>query len=170
MVDLVAARRPDAIVVAAGGVADGRGLAAALMLGADGVLVGTRFYASEESLAHPAAKQIAAETSGDDTLRTTVVDLVRDIDWPGGFTARMIANRLTERWHGNEAALAAVKDVEVARYEERRLAGDFSVAGVLAGEGIDLMHDVPPAGALVERLVVEAERVLAERPRAVTAG
>ncbi|MBI3513464.1 MAG: nitronate monooxygenase [Proteobacteria bacterium] len=169
VVDLVAARRSEAIVVAAGGIADGRGLAAALMLGAEGVLVGTRFYVSDESLAHPNAKRAAAEASGDDTLRTTVIDLVRDIDWPAGFTARMIANTLTARWHGNEAGLAAAKATEIARYEERRLAGDFSVAGVLAGEGIDLMHDVPAAGVIVERLVAEAEQLLRLRPSAVGA-
>ena len=170
VVDLAAAARPETIVIAAGGIADGRGIAAALMLGAEGVLVGTRFYASEESLAHPNAKRRATEAGGDDTLRTTVIDLVRDLDWPAGFTARMIANRLTERWHGNEAALAAAKTVEIPRYEERRVAGDVSIAGVLAGEGIDLIHDVPSAGAIVERLVAEAEAALAARPRAVLGG
>jgi len=167
VVDLVAAARPETIVVAAGGIADGRGLAAALMLGAEGVLLGTRFYASEESLAHPNAKRRAAEAGGDETLRTTVIDLIRDIDWPAGFTARMIANTLTATWHGNEATLAAAKAVEIPRYEAHRLAGDFSVAGVLAGEGIDLIHDVPSAGSIVERLVGEAEATLAARPRAV---
>ncbi|MBV8165510.1 MAG: nitronate monooxygenase, partial [Alphaproteobacteria bacterium] len=95
VVDLIASSGADAIPVAAGGMADGRGLAAALMLGAEGVLVGTRFYASQESLAHDNAKQIITEKGGDDTLRTTVIDLARDItDWPAEFTARMIRNTL----------------------------------------------------------------------------
>jgi nitronate monooxygenase len=99
-----------------------------------------------------------------------VIDLARDItDWPTEFTARMIANDLTARWHGNEAALLAARATEASAYEAKRLAGDFSVAGVLAGEGIDLMHDVPAAGAIVERLVQEAEQVLSARPRAVLA-
>ncbi len=170
VVDLIASSGSEAIPVAAGGLADGRGLAAALMLGAEGVLVGTRFYASQESLAHETAKQIITHKGGDDTVRTTVIDLARDItDWPTEFTARMIANDLTARWHGSEAALLAARATEAPTYEAKRLAGDFSVAGVLAGEGIDLMHDVPAAGAIVERLVQEAAQVLSARPRAVLA-
>jgi nitronate monooxygenase len=168
LVELIARSGSAAIPVAAGGMADGRGVAAALLLGAEGVLVGTRFYASQESLAHEGAKQVITQKGGDDTLRTTVVDFARDItDWPTEFTARMIKNDLTERWHGKETALLAARATEVPRYEAARVAGDFSVAGVLAGEGIDLMHDVPSAGAIVERLVAEAEQVLRDRPRSL---
>jgi nitronate monooxygenase len=74
VVDAVARAGHDVPVVAAGGIADGCGLAAVLMLGAEGVLMGTRFYASDESLAHPAAKARVVAGSGDDTFRTTVFD------------------------------------------------------------------------------------------------
>jgi FSR family fosmidomycin resistance protein-like MFS transporter len=77
-------------VVAAGGIADGRGLAAALMLGADGVLMGTRFYAADESLAHPAAKVRVVAGSGDDTFRTTVFDRARAVDWPSHYTGTLL--------------------------------------------------------------------------------
>lgn len=68
---------PNIPVVAAGGIADGRGLAAALMLGAEGVLMGTRFYASQEAEGHPAAKQRIVDASGDSTVRSIVFDISR---------------------------------------------------------------------------------------------
>jgi nitronate monooxygenase len=149
-------------VVAAGGIIDGRGLAAALMLGADGVLMGTRFYAAEESLAHPKAKARVVAGSGDDTLRTTIFDLARGIDWPSGYTGRALANGFTRQWHGNEAALVE-RGGERATYAAAAAAGDFDTAVVFTGEGIDLIGAVEPAAAIVERLVSDAERALARR-------
>jgi nitronate monooxygenase len=90
--DLVARRAPEAMVVAAGGIADGRGLAAALALGAEGVLVGTRFYATLESLGHDKAKARIVAALGEDTLRTSVFDIVRGYSWPDGITGRALRN------------------------------------------------------------------------------
>jgi nitronate monooxygenase len=87
VVDLVAERSPETLVLAAGGVADGRGLAAALALGADGALVGTRFWASPEALVSPRAHLRAIDSSGDDTFRTQVYDVVRRLDWPRNITS-----------------------------------------------------------------------------------
>ena len=70
------------MLCAAGGIADGRGLAAALMLGADGVVVGSRFWASKEALIHPKMQQAALDADGDHTIRTNVVDVVRELPWP----------------------------------------------------------------------------------------
>jgi nitronate monooxygenase len=91
VVDLVADRAPEVLVVAAGGIADGRGLAAALALGADGVLMGTRFWASRQALvpAEAQARMIAA--SGDDTVRTVVEDIASGHDWPRPFTGHVRA-------------------------------------------------------------------------------
>ena len=69
-------------VLAAGGIADGRGLAAALMLGAHGVLAGTRLYASIEALGHEQAKEQIVAARGSDTKRTQVFDVVRGLQWP----------------------------------------------------------------------------------------
>ncbi|VBA39850.1 Putative monooxygenase [Mycobacterium innocens] len=107
VVDLVARRSPETLVVAAGGVADGRGLAAALALGADGVRVGTRFWAATEALVSPRAQQRGIDADGDDTVRTRVYDIVRQRDWPDEYDARMVGNALTARWHGHEAELSA---------------------------------------------------------------
>jgi nitronate monooxygenase len=82
-------------VAAAGGIADGRGLAAALVLGAAGVLVGTRFYASREALGHAAAKARLVDEGGDATLRTRIFDIVRGLDWPTRFTGRAPKNQLS---------------------------------------------------------------------------
>jgi len=149
-------------VVAAGGIADGRGLAAALMLGAAGALMGTLFYATEECLAHPAAKQRLVEAGGDDTLRTTVFDLARGYDWPAHYTGRAIGNDFTRRWHGREGELARVASAERERYAKAAAAGDVGTAVVFAGEGIDLIHEIVPAEQVIVRLMAEAEACLAE--------
>jgi len=165
--DVVARRAPQAIVVAAGGIADGRGLAAALMLGAEGVLVGTRLYASTESLAHDAAKGRMVAALGEETLRTTTIDLVRDIPWPAEFTVRVLRNEFVARWHGDEAALEAARPREQARYQAAVARGDFATAGVLGGEAIGLFDAVLPAGEIVERMVDQAQAVLAAGARRI---
>ena len=87
-------------IVAAGGIADGRGLAAALMLGASGVLVGTRFYATPEAAGAEAAKHRIRAASGDDTLRSIVFDISRRNVWPAPFTGRCLRNEHLERGRG----------------------------------------------------------------------
>jgi nitronate monooxygenase len=147
-------------VAAAGGIADGRGLAAALVLGAAGVLAGTRFYASREALGHAAAKTRLVEGTGDATVRTTVFDVVRGYDWPARFTGRALQNRLCERWHGREAELQAQIAEERERYFVAAEVGDVSSAVVWAGEAIDLIRDLPPAAEIVQRMVSEAGAAL----------
>ncbi|HYC33590.1 MAG TPA: nitronate monooxygenase [Gemmatimonadales bacterium] len=146
-------------VLAAGGIADGRGIVACQALGAAGVLVGTRFYAAEESLAAPAAKARAVAETGDHTVRTRVFDIVRRLPWPAHWTGRALRNGFTDRWHGEEKALGAVLDREQPRYAAAAEAGEFDTAAVWAGEGLDLVRDVAPAGMIVERFVREASAV-----------
>lgn len=100
MADLLARRSPDTLLVAAGGIADGRGLAAALSLGADGVLMGTRFWATQEAMIHPGAKQKVLEAEGDNTVRTRVYDIVRQKRWPTGYDVRLMRNDFVDAWHG----------------------------------------------------------------------
>jgi nitronate monooxygenase len=146
-------------VVAAGGIADGRGLAASLALGAGAVLVGTRFYATEESLAAPDAKRRVVTGSGDQTVRTRVFDVVREIDWPAPFTGRALGNDFTRRWHGQEAELGGRRD-EFRRYADATQRGDFDTAVVWAGEGVDLVREVVPAARVVSEIVTSAEEIL----------
>jgi nitronate monooxygenase len=144
-------------VVAAGGIADGRGLAAVLALGAAGALIGTRFFASDEALGFPALKQRLLQGSGDDTLRTTIFDVVRKLDWPMPFTGRALANDFTRRWHGKEDELAGALDKENARYITAAGKGDAATVALWAGEGVDLIHAIEPAAVILERMVEEAE-------------
>ena len=148
-------------VAAAGGVADGRGLAAALMLGADGVLVGTRFYASQEAAGHPAAKQRIVDASGDRTIRGILFDIARRNVWPAPYGGRVLRNEFSERWRGREAELLQHQQEESERYAAAHTAGDFDTAAVIAGEAVDLIADIPPAAEIVARMVKEATTLLA---------
>jgi nitronate monooxygenase len=146
-------------VVAAGGIADGRGLAAALALGAAGVSMGTRFTATRESLWDQAMKQKAVEAGGDQTAQTRVFDIVRGAAWPAIYPGRALRNDFFAQWHGREEALAAEqKTVEPAYVASP--ANDFTQRVVWAGEGVDLVRDIPSARDVIERIVDEAADVL----------
>lgn len=149
-------------VAAAGGVADGRGLAAVLMLGAAGALVGTRFYASREALGLEAAKQAIVASGGDATFRTRVFDIVRGYDWPDGYTGRVIGNGFTRTWHGQEAELARVVADEAPRYREAVARGEAETAVLFAGEAIDLISAIEPASTVMARLIAETEAALGQ--------
>ena len=159
VVDMVAKSGRSVPVVAAGGITDGRGLAAALTLGADGVLMGTRFYVASEALASLGAKNRVVAASGDDTLRTTVFDLARGYQWPREYTGRAVRNRFAEAWHGHEDALTA-NDGERARYGEAAARGDADIAVVFAGEGIDLVLAIEPAATILAHVIHEAEAAI----------
>lgn len=144
-------------VVAAGGIADGRGLAAALMLGAHGALMGTRFYASREALGHAEAKRRIAAAGGGDTLRTRVFDIVRGYAWPGGETGRALRNGFLQRWHGREVDLSHTLDAEGPAFQAAMRSGDCDTMMVWAGEVVDLIERVEDAATLVARIGRDAE-------------
>lgn len=154
--DYIRANAPDTLLLAAGGIADGRGLAAALMLGADGVLMGTRLWASREALVHARHHEALIETDGDGTIRTRVADIARQIAWPTGFTARIRRNAFTNRWHGREEELGRNVSVEGLRYRQAFADGDPENTGVWFGEAAGLIHSIEPAGTIVERTSAEA--------------
>jgi nitronate monooxygenase len=162
--DHLAAHAPDTLLLAAGGVADGRGLAAALVVGADGVVVGSRVWASRVALVKEGHHRAIVASDGDGTLRTRIPDIVRQLAWPPGFTARIRRNAFTERWHGREEALAQALAVEGPRYREAFEAGDPEQAAVWFGEAAGLVHSIEPAAAIIERMVAEG----VERIRAVS--
>jgi nitronate monooxygenase len=158
--DLIAAKSPDTLLCAAGGIADGRGLAAALMLGADGVVVGSRLWASREAEVSPRMHAAALAASGDDTIRSSVMDLARRLDWPERYTARVLRNAFTERWHGREDELFAVAEAEAAKYRQAWLEGDPDNANTFIGEAVGLIDAIEPAGDIVMRMAREAERLM----------
>jgi nitronate monooxygenase len=156
-VDLVAGRVP---VVAAGGIADGRGLAASLTLGAAGVLLGTRFYASLEAEGHEEAKRRICTADGGDTVRGVIFDISRQNLWPAPFTGRCLVNDHVRRWAGRELELMQNIDAVAAEYAKARAEGNFDIAAVIAGEAVGLINDIPPAGDIIERMIAEAEQIL----------
>jgi nitronate monooxygenase len=164
LVPAVVDAAPDAIVVAAGGIADGRGLAAALMLGAEGCLLGTRLVASEEAAASADAKQRIVRSAGDETIRGLIFDIARENVWPRPFTGRVLCNKFSEQWAGREDELLQRQKEVAALYREARAKGDFDTAAVIAGEAVDLIHDIPSAGEIIERMASEAAELLAAAP------
>jgi nitronate monooxygenase len=163
VVDIVVERTPETLVLAAGGIADGRGLAAALALGADGVLVGTRFWAALEALVSPRAHQRAIQADGDDTFRTQVYDAVRQLDWPAEYNERALGNSFLDIWHGNEAQLSASLPEAIETFEKAVAAEDFDAAAILVGEAVGLIHDVRPAADIVLDMVRGATEILDRR-------
>jgi nitronate monooxygenase len=165
IIDLAAGRVP---VVAAGGIADGRGLAAMMMLGASGVLMGTRFYASIEcDGAEEAKRRICLAESGN-TVRGIIFDLSRNNVWPAPFTGRCLINDHARRWIGREVELLQQVNTVAAEYALAKSAGNFDIAAVIAGESVGLIHDIAPAGEIVERIVTEAEQLLLGRRNSAT--
>jgi nitronate monooxygenase len=159
--DWLARNAPDTLLLAAGGIADGRGLAAALMLGADGVLVGSRLWASEEAEVPPAMHAAAVAATGDETIRSTVMDVARGLDWPARYSCRVLRNPFTDRWHDDVEALRAAADTEGPRWSEAFRDGDPERSNTFVGEATGLIRSVRPARAIIADMVAEAEALLA---------
>jgi nitronate monooxygenase len=160
VVDLVA----PVPVLAAGGIADGRGVAAALALGAAGALVGTRFQATVEALADPAITKAIVEGRGQDTERSSVLDIIRGSGWPSNYTARTLSDPHLDRWRGREAELAVDSHAR-QDYQNDVARGAIPPLPVWAGEAIDLITDVPSAADLIATLAAQAEIALARAGR-----
>jgi nitronate monooxygenase len=135
------------------------------MLGAQGVVLGTRFYASEEAAGHPNAKDRILSASADDTARSVVFDVARRNVWPSPYTGRCIKNSYTNRWSGRELELIRQATVEGEQFLAAQRTGDFDVAPVIAGEVVGLIQDVPSAKEIVRRMMGEAEALLRAAPR-----
>lgn len=148
-------------VLAAGGIADGRGVAAALCLGASGALIGTRFQATAETLAAPEAVKAIIAGRGDDTERSTILDIARDSRWPAKYPARTLRHPFLDEWRGREAELAADPAAARQAYRDGIARGDLPPLPVWASQAIDLIGDLPSAADLVAALAAQAEEALA---------
>jgi nitronate monooxygenase len=147
-------------VLAAGGIADGRGVAAALALGAAGALLGTRFLVCEEALVPAYVAKAIIDGSGEDTERGRISDIARGAPWPSKWAARTLRNRIYDQWRGREDEFAA-DPAALAAYRNAVAAGELPPGPVWASEAIDLITETDDAADLVARLAAEAEQALA---------
>jgi NAD(P)H-dependent flavin oxidoreductase YrpB (nitropropane dioxygenase family) len=163
-------------VVAAGGIADARGLVAALALGAEGVVLGTRFLATPEAAAHPVYKQKVLDATEEDTVRTTLFGH----GWPNA-PHRALRTAFVNKWleqeqRGSEQrpdepvigeTLFGGQRVPLLRFmgfpPSTRATGDIESMGMLAGESVGLVHEIKPAAAIVAELVEGAGRIVEGR-------
>jgi nitronate monooxygenase len=151
-------------VIAAGGIADGRGIAAALVLGADAVWIGTRFLATHECGVSDDYKARVLAARGSDTVLTSVFDIAGGVPWPPGIAGRALRTEFTNEWHGREDDLrATIADGALPTGEDYR-------AATWAGEDSTFVTKREPAGDLVRALVSEATDVLSVRAEAVLNG
>ena len=149
-------------VLAAGGIADGRGLAAALALGADGVLLGTRFLASNESPLHLHFKQAIVLSDGHDTVLTEIPDIAAGIVWPGAMS-RAKRNRFIERWAGREWVLRQHQAEALAKIRAARQAGDTDEGSLSYGQDAGLIKEILPVAEIIRRISTEAETIMLNR-------
>lgn len=158
--DFLAKHSPQTLLLAAGGIADGRGLAAALMLGADGALVGTRFWAAAEALTPQAMIDRAVRATGDDTVRTKAIDALRGVPWPEEFSFRVLKNKFTDEWAHREAEAAVARGSLAEAYAESRKQQDLDMYLTVVGEATGLLHDRPSAASIIQDMVTQAESLL----------
>ncbi len=142
-------------VMAAGGIADGRGLAAAIMLGAQGVLMGTRFLATVEAHGRGHSKDALLNSLGSQTLASKFYDDILGILWPGS-VVRTIKNPILEEWARKPDEWAEHADTLRPALQAAVNHGDF----VLAGEAVGLIHEILPAAEVVKKIAAEAEALL----------
>lgn len=152
-------RAGDTPVVAAGGLADGRGLAAALALGASGIAMGTRFLASFEAITQPVEAAGLVAGRAEDTVRTESFDVLRGPPWPAGFDGRALRNEVVRRWGtGLDANTPAFRALSAAFHASAP--DDFAMRPLWAGEGLDLVTSIEPAETIVRDVVIEAASIL----------
>ncbi len=149
-------------VLCAGGVADGNGLAAALALGAEGVLLGTRFLATVEAPIHANFKQAIVESDGHDTMLTEIPDLASQRVWPGAMS-RAQRNEFIEHWTGREWALRQNASEIGRRVAAARVDGDVHNAPLSFGQDAGLIDSVKSVKDVVQDIVGEAELILRDR-------
>ncbi len=150
-------------VIAAGGIADGRGIAAALMLGAEGVWLGTRFLATHECGVSDAYKARVIDATGADTVLTDVFDLATGMPWPEGVSGRAIRNHFSDRWSNRDEEIRSWSSARREQYRQLGPESEIEEKAVWAGEGAMFVERRESAVNVVRDLVASAADVLRER-------
>lgn len=143
-------------VIAAGGISDGRAIAAALLMGADGVQMGSRFILTTECPTHPAAKEAILKATDTDSAVT---------GFSRGSAVRCLKNEFTEEFLAKERAGAPQEELDKLATGTNRMGavdGDIAHGAVLVGESLNVLKDILPCKAVIERLIDEARATLAK--------
>jgi nitronate monooxygenase len=154
----------DRPVVAAGGIATGAGMAAALVAGAAGVWIGTPLLSCTEGLNAPALRERIRAASGDETVLTRAFDVAEGAAWPERWPGRALVNDFSRVWHGREEELRDDADARRLVVEGRRT-GDPGTAPIYAGESVGLVTRERSAGDVVGEMSADAEKALRAVPR-----
>jgi NAD(P)H-dependent flavin oxidoreductase YrpB (nitropropane dioxygenase family) len=149
-------------VLCAGGIADGRGLAAALALGAEGVLLGTRFMATPEAPIHANFKQAIVNSDGHDTVLTEIPDIASQRVWPGAMS-RAQHNKFIERWSGREWSMRQNARAIARELAAARAAGDVDNSSLSFGQDAGLIDSIKSVNEIVRDIVTEAEEIIKDR-------
>jgi enoyl-[acyl-carrier protein] reductase II len=170
-------------VAAAGGIADARGVVAALALGAEAVVLGTRFLATHEANAHPQYKRKLIEAAETDTVRT----ILFGHGWPNA-PHRTLRTRFVEQWLGNESRAQesrldepvigktwiAEQEIPIQRFmsfpPSAQVTGDIDSMALLAGQAVGLVNEIKPAAIVVQELADGASRLIAQRLGSIVSG
>lgn len=166
------ATHPDTPVLAAGGIADGRSLAAVLAAGADGAWVGTAFLATPEAVeVHDIHKRLIVESDGADTVFTRAYDIVSGLPWPPEIGERVRRNAFTDEWSEREAELRDRREDFAADPGANPFEAepDPDTDSVLFGQSAGAISSVRPAADVLRAVCDEAEQVLRARPSAILA-
>lgn len=153
----------DRPVIAAGGIATGRGLAAVLAAGAAGAWIGTPFLLAEEARNTQGARERIAAADETQTLYTSVYDRLQDKGWPEEFRARALRNAFGEQWTGHEELLGPDTEPRAA-FQRAKAAGDYDVAHIYAGQSVGLLNAVRPAERIVTEIAAQAADLLHRLP------
>ena len=147
-------------VLAAGGIATARGLAAVLAAGAQGAWVGTAFLVADEAANTPAVRQRVIAAAESDTIHTHAFDDVQRVPWPDQYPGRALRNRFAEAWHGRSRHLT---DEAFSEYAQARSRGDYDVAVIYAGEAAGLVQRERSAAEIVQQIGEGGEALLRRR-------
>ena len=146
-------------VLAAGGIASPRSLAAVLAAGASGAWLGTVLSASPQALTTDASRRALVAARETDTASTRVFDIVRGLPWSKRFPSRVLRNDFVARWSGHEDALANNPDAQ-GELAAAIAADDRRTAPVDAGQGVGMVTGVAPVAQVIDRLCEGAEKLL----------
>ncbi|MDH4076158.1 MAG: nitronate monooxygenase [Acidimicrobiia bacterium] len=164
----IVARYPDVPVLAAGGIADGRSLAAALIAGADGVSLGTALLATPEAVeVHQLRKQLIIDSDGSDTIFTRVYDIASGLPWPAGIGERVRRNRFTDEWTERETELRAKPNKPPLSTNPFETTPDPDTDSILYGQSAGFVNTIRPAADVIHSLCDDADAILRTRPNSL---